>query len=265
MNINNSSAQWVSISPTGTGDMHDIYFIDANTGFAAGEGSGKGIILKTTNGGTNWSQVFITNGNGLWINSIHFVSATTGFACGELGYVRRTTDGGNTWSSSLQLANKNLKCIRFINATTGLTCGDDTISTNRGPIFKTTDAGITWTKVNNSIYHMDYIYYLDANTVYASGDYVVYKSTNGGDTWTDIYPGNRDCNAVSFINANTGFVCGNFTMIKTTNAGVNWNEFLVSFTDTNYHSSVYFTDANTGYLSLINITTYAGKIYKTTN
>lgn len=255
--------QWNPITPIGTDDIHDIQFIDANTGFAVGERSGKGVILKTTNGGTSWAQVFITNGNGLWIYSVYFVNSTTGFACGELGYVRRTTDAGNTWSS-LQLTDKELSCIRFINANTGLTCGDNN-STNRGPTFKTTDAGISWTQVNNSVAHMDKIFYYDINTVYASGDYVVFKSTNGGSTWVDIYPGNSDCNDVVFLNNNTGFACGNYVMLKTTNAGVNWSEFLISPADTNYHACIYFTDNNNGYIPIINLSTFAGKIYKTTN
>lgn len=259
-------SQWQAITPSpslNVGDIHETFFLDANTGFAAGEGSGKGVILKTTNGGTSWTQVFITNGNGLWIYSVHFVNSTTGFACGELGYVRRTTDGGNTWSS-LQLTDKELVCIRFINANTGLTCGDNN-SGNRGPTFKTTDGGVSWMQVNNSVAHMDNIYYLDQNIVFASGDYAIHKSTDGGNTWNDIYPGNHDCNAVFFTNVNTGFACGNYVMLKTTNAGANWTEFLFSPADTNYYASVYFTDNNTGYIPIVNSSTFAGKIYKTTN
>ncbi|MFA5011891.1 MAG: YCF48-related protein [Ignavibacteria bacterium] len=258
------NAQWITISPSGTSDIHDISFVDANTGFAAGEGGGKGIILKTTTGGTSWTTVYTTSLNSDWVKSIHFVNVNTGFACSSGGFVYSTTNGGISWSSQ-SLTDDGLECIRFINQSTGLTCGDNTSNTDRGPTFKTTNGGANWIKVNNSIYHMDFIQYIDASTVYASGDYVIYKSTNGGTSWTDIYPYNHDCNAVCFINENTGFVCGNFTMIKTTNAGENWSDFLLSSSDTNYYSSVYFTDANTGYISMIRISDYAGRIYKTTN
>ena len=257
------NAQWQSIAPTAyTDDMNDIFFLDENTGFAAGEHAGTGIIIKTTNGGISWSSVY-TTGSLLWVESIHFVNSLTGYACGKGGYVYSTTNSGQNWSAQ-NLGCTKLECIRFINASTGLTCGDGD-NPNRGPIYKTTNGGSYWTKVNNSIYHMDKIFYLDANIVYASGDYVIWKSSDGGNTWTDIYPLNRDCNDIFFLNSNTGFVCGNYVAIKTTNAGVNWLEFVLITSDTNYYSSVYFTDNNNGYLSLISTSLGIGKIYKTTN
>lgn len=267
--LNLSYSQWVPFSPETSlniSSIHDTYFIDANTGFAAGEGSGKGIIVKTINGGVNWQLVFITIENSDWVNSIIFVNVNTGFACSQKGNIYKTVNAGSNWSiSNTGLSDTwDLNCIRFINESTGITCGDGS-TLNRGPIYKTTNGGASWTKVNNSLYHMDKIFYYDINTVYASGDYVVYKSTNAGSTWVDIYPGNSDCNDVFFLNNNTGFVCGNYVMLKTTNAGTNWTEFLISPADTNYHSSVYFTDNNIGYIPLVKPTTYTGRIFKTTN
>jgi photosystem II stability/assembly factor-like uncharacterized protein len=188
----------------------------------------------------------------------------TGFACGENGAIYSTVNGGLTWASQIMPNCTDLECIRFVNSTTGMTCGDGDNS-NRGPVYKTTNGGLNWVKILNSVYHMDKIFYLDQNNVFASGDYVVYKSSNGGNTWQDIYPENSDCNDLYFFNNNTGFVCGNYVMLKTTNAGANWTEFLISPSDTNYHATVYFTDNSTGYIPIINLSTFAGKIYKTTN
>lgn len=260
-------SQWQAITPSpslNVGDIHETFFLDANTGFAAGEGSGKGIILKTTNGGNNWSIIYSTVSNDQWIYSIQFKDNLTGFACGVNGIILSTTNAGNNWSSQTMHNCKYLYCIRFTNSLTGLTCGDGD-STNRGPVYRTTNGGLIWDKVQNSVAHMYKIFFYDANVVYASGDYVIYKSTNSGITWTDIYPGNRNCNDIFFLNENTGFVCGNYSMLKTTNAGANWTEFLISPSDTNYHSSVYFTDNNTGYIPIINLNILYGRIFKTTN
>jgi len=264
-----TTSQWVSFTPEAAlniSSIHEAYFLDANTGFAGGEGSGKGVIAKTINGGVNWSLVHSTVENSDWIGGIVFVSSNTGFACSQKGNVYKTTNSGSNWFISNQGLNDawDFSSIKFINEQTGLVCGDGS-SINRGPIFRTTNGGSNWYKVNNAVAHMDKIFWYDLNIVYASGDYVVFKSTNGGVNWVDIYPGNRDCNDVFFLNSNTGYVCGNYVMLKTTNAGTNWTEFLISPADTNYHSSVYFTDNNTGYIPLVKPTTYTCRIYKTTN
>ncbi len=264
--VNFLYSQWLAITPSpslNVGEIHETFFIDANTGFAAGEGSGKGIIIKTTNGGVSWTVIY-TTANSQWLYSIHFTDYSTGFACGVNGLILSTTNSGLNWTSQTMTNCTDLDCIRFVNSSTGLTCGDGD-NTNRGPVYRTTNGGASWTKVLNSSNHMDKIFYYDINTVYASGDYVVHKSTNGGISWTDIYPGNSDCNDVVFLNNNSGIACGNYVMLKTTNAGVNWSEFLISPADTNYHACIYFTDNNNGYIPIINLSTFAGKIYKTTN
>jgi len=73
--------------------LYDIQFIDNNNGWIAGAG---GTILKTTNGGTNWTQVNNVTQNNLY--SLYFVNYTTGYAAGVGGTIIKTTNGGNNWS-----------------------------------------------------------------------------------------------------------------------------------------------------------------------
>jgi photosystem II stability/assembly factor-like uncharacterized protein len=54
-------------------------------------------MLKTTNGGTNWSP--LTSGTDNLLTSVHFTDANTGWAVGVFGTIRKTTDGGATWAS----------------------------------------------------------------------------------------------------------------------------------------------------------------------
>ncbi len=74
-------ATWTrQICPSIGGDMlRDVYFIDANNGFASGEG----MILQTTDGGTNWhiSALPIPNGSVSYsISALTFTDVRNGWA-----------------------------------------------------------------------------------------------------------------------------------------------------------------------------------------
>ena len=61
--------------------VNSLFFINADTGYAAGGTS----ILKTTDGGTNWQRIYRnTNIN---INTLFFLSADTGWLAGGSGVI----------------------------------------------------------------------------------------------------------------------------------------------------------------------------------
>ena len=62
-----AQAQWIQQTSGVTSPLYDIEFINKNTGWSCGEG---GIILKTTNGGTNWTSYDMGSLNG-GVNWIH--------------------------------------------------------------------------------------------------------------------------------------------------------------------------------------------------
>lgn len=72
--------------------MISVHFpLDDQTGYAVGE---DGTILKTTNGGTNWSGQSSATSNIL--RSVYFPGNTlTGYAVGDGGNILKTTYGGN--------------------------------------------------------------------------------------------------------------------------------------------------------------------------
>ncbi len=78
----NSFAQWNLQTSNNLNDLNDVFFIDADTGFAVGN---SGAIIKTTNGGVNWSSL---NSNGLFtINSVYFINSNVGFAACSDGII----------------------------------------------------------------------------------------------------------------------------------------------------------------------------------
>ena len=79
-NINVSFAQdWQWLNPLPQGNsLNDVDFVDASTGYAVGE---SGTILKTTDGGENWTT--LDPGIIVYFTSVDFIDAYTGYAAGD--------------------------------------------------------------------------------------------------------------------------------------------------------------------------------------
>jgi hypothetical protein len=76
--------------PTASGqDLHSIFFSDVNTGYACGN---LGRIIKTTNGGVTWTELYRPCDYSLW--SVCFTDSATGYLVGEAGTILKTTNGG---------------------------------------------------------------------------------------------------------------------------------------------------------------------------
>lgn len=83
------SDEVLSISSGITTPLNDIYFVDINTGYIAGEG---GVMLKTTNGGAIWYPQYTGTSNNL--RAVAFIDNTTGFTAGSGVSILKTTNGG---------------------------------------------------------------------------------------------------------------------------------------------------------------------------
>ena len=88
---------WFPLQYNGASIPNSVFFTDENNGWVAG---GYGIspdparIIKTTNGGLNWSlQYDAEPSNGF--NSIFFINQYTGWAVGSSGNILKTTNGGS--------------------------------------------------------------------------------------------------------------------------------------------------------------------------
>lgn len=149
--------------------------------------------------------------------------------------IYRSFNNGATWSEyagfSVGSLAQNLSDIEFPTRMIGYAAG------NRDTIYKTTDAGVTWTKlplpnpgVTPQISYKDMIA-LDANTVFLVGNgfprKVVLKTTDGGNTWADITNnllslGVGNLNAIVMHDVNNGYVMTPGLMVKTTDGGATW-------------------------------------------
>jgi len=222
----NGGAVWDSLySPINEGIyLRSVHFpVGAQTGYIAGD---NGTILKTMNGGANWTvQTSDTTG---WLSSIHFpVDAQTGYAVGAvflsgnvIGLIKKTINGGGAWSSQTLGAPRYLCSVHFpLDASTGYAVGDS------GAILKTTDEGATWVSQTSGTTELlrSVHFPVDALTGYSVG-YGIRKTTNGGANW--VYQAYGDLYSIHFpVDALTGYAVGSGgTILKTTDGGVGVEE-----------------------------------------
>jgi photosystem II stability/assembly factor-like uncharacterized protein len=236
--LNAQTPGWVTQTSGTTNNLNAVFFINTLTGYAAGN---SGTILKTTNGGTNWSALSSNVPTHLF--AIHFINATTGFIAGDVGTVLKTTNGGSSWATQNSGVPYHLDGIYFSNASTGVICGW------YGTIIRTTNGGSSWTQIALSINNNDLnsLSFYDANNGIAAGLMgTIIKTSNGGANWVTQSSGvSISLESVCYLNGTTAMSVGESGNIrKTTNSGVNWNN--QSSGTSNVISGVHFTGNNNG-------------------
>lgn len=202
-------------------DIRTSYFLTAKTGYCAGE---KGMIIKTTDFGINWTyQDSETEFN---LNAINFSGNNTGYTAGENGIIMKTTDGGNIWSVQKSNTYFTLKGIYFTNALTGFASGGDE-NKSTGLILKTTNGGEIWNSsyINLSKGIIASVFFTDISNGYACGaNGIILKTTDCGLTWNENKEIPFDLHSISFKDSLNGLVCGSDgSVYKTNDGGLNWN------------------------------------------
>ncbi|MBS1654439.1 MAG: hypothetical protein JSU05_06330, partial [Bacteroidetes bacterium] len=170
-----------------------------NTGYSVWKTRGTyGIgIIKSTDGGATWSQVFTKNTAQLFgIQSLKFdpSNSNTVYACTTQG-LYRSTNAGTTWSNILDLT--YISDV-VINGTSIVAAVGNLQNTMKG-IYKSTNSGTTWTKITSGLpasflgsVKMDWVS-SDPNTIMASFGVSevsnvkeLYRSTDFGTTWSAL-------------------------------------------------------------------------------
>ncbi|MDQ3194110.1 MAG: YCF48-related protein, partial [Bacteroidota bacterium] len=228
--------------------LKNIYFFNPDKGFICGHGS----ILKTTNGGNNWTaNIYASN-----FNTLTFINDNTGFAAGgRLGAeLRKTTNGGNSWFfNTLPALSGALTSIQFINPTTGFMSG------NSSAYFKTTNSGLNWiydNTITEEGYNLASVYFANLNEGYLAGtNGKIYKTSDAGNNWA-LKAGDGPVDNfidISFPNYNTGYIRGvietsttyETSIYKTTNEGINWLTLILPFENV---FKMNFFEGNIGYV-----------------
>jgi photosystem II stability/assembly factor-like uncharacterized protein len=259
----NGGSTWTSQtynSPTTNGSINDhlkaVSFFDDNNGFAVSGssyndgsmpyGSAYGLILRTSNGGTNWDVLY--NSYYAAFNGVFSIDADTCVAVGVYKVSQvdhaswfRTTDGGVSWDGKyFNSITDPLTDIFFTDANTGILVG------HNGRIMLTTNGAESWNTLSSGTTQaLHGVCFSDANqaTVVGNGGTIL-RTSDGGISWQAQTSGTtEDLYSVSFTDADNGLISGNNGIIlKTDNGGVTWemqqsitNEdlFAVSMVDQN--------------------------------
>jgi len=249
-------------------------FIDQNTGWISSAAG----IMKSTDGGGQWSSVWDSISNWSYYPKFFFLNNSTGWltysaAKNDRFTVYKTIDGGINWIFQNIFIAENffesyiINSINFIDNYTGFIVG-----TKRyyqwpfgyyyiGMLFKTTDGGLNWTTSQLPVGIPNDIKFINVNTSFIVGTGKILKTTNSGLNWISIpgiYGNFYNFLKISFINENTGWLSGDDRICKTTNGGLNWVD--QSYLNISGLHSMVFLNEDFGW-----VCGNQGKIYATSN
>lgn len=168
----NRGKSWFQVyNSFGGAIISSIFFTSSSTGYAVGPYSP--VILKTTDGGNNWSIVTTIYP----LNSIFFPSKEVGYSVGWNGIIVKTADGGDTWKQQTSGVSSLLKLnsIYCLNDNFCFAVGDN------GTILKTINGGAAWTKeLSGTTLRLNSIYCTPGGDCFVAGDSGVMLKTVTG-------------------------------------------------------------------------------------
>lgn len=164
-------------------------------------------VMKSTDGGATWANVGGQPWGSRAINTIvvdpnntQIVTITTGRGADGTGFIWRSTNGGNTWTSVLNTAANWVDLsIGANNAGTRYYYASGSGGTGTGgQVWRSADRGATWTRLttpaSTTVSHS--VIQVAASPIFPDTVYIVvnadrkiFKSTNAGSTWTDVTAG----------------------------------------------------------------------------
>jgi len=242
-------SQWEYLNPYPSANtLRDIHFISESIGIAVGD---KGLIIRTTDSGENWSiqnSCFDYN-----LLSFHFVDEFTGYAAGINEALLKTTDGGITWN--YKNTNRDVVSVYFTSENCGYAVGGSSC-------IKTIDGGDTWVDVTHSFNSSLFsVHFIDDSVGFISGIGKIWKTVDGGLSWSpSALVNDLGIYSIFFVDSCTGYAGGGMGIIaKTTDMGENW---IIKHPGSHASAiqSIYFLNQLTGYACAEN-----GMIYKTTD
>lgn len=246
-----SQNNWEKLNSPTDQLLRNLYAVNENYVWAAG---GNGTIIRTTNGGEEWSV--LNTGISTFIYDVFFWNENIGWALSFpftppfIAKILKTTDSGESWKvEDYPESFIVFRTICFLDSLNGFIGGNY--------IAKTNDGGISWTRVNvDSSLFSDYpvikIKFYNEQFGYASGGSrdkagVMWRTTDGGENWSaqGISPDEVfDFYIIDSVNvfALSGDPEGIYPVgiVQTTDGGINW-----TYTNTDFFALSFAIDFRT--------------------
>lgn len=209
----NGGQTWQAVYtlPSGYNYTRAMDFVNDTIGYLCMANSTATQVFKTTNGGESWTNVgtyyipftkleFVTGSTGYavayhdvyktidsaktwqvidrnnsdWVNGVHFVSPLKGYSYGDNGFVKKTVDGGQSWSK-VNVPYGHITAMYFFDEQRGYV----TSETYNTGVLKTYDGGATWHHVLN----------VAPKLIHSSSDTSIYIAGYGGEILRQKIPG----------------------------------------------------------------------------
>jgi len=257
---------WVQQQTNTINKIMRLFFLDDNRAWALAwddESANDNLfygteILKTTDGGLNWS-VEQYRQEDIFLRGIYFLDTLKGFAGGVPGTFLQTVDGGITWEpaniDSGTFSHFPVIDFKFFDQLYGFACGGR--FDIAGVIWRTTNGGGNWTPIDPQYAPYDQVYdihFFDSlHVMGVGGDPDLYgvgiiHSTDAGISWNYFEIGVfGQAHAVSFRTENEGWavVPTSENFVATYDYGFSWTKY--STPDSSRLYDIVFTDSLTGY------------------
>jgi hypothetical protein len=243
---------WLNGNPN-TGVINgDIFFIEAldenNAWVTTSPPSTNTFIFRTTNGGTNWVQVYTNSGGN--INGIKMVSASNGFAFGNpvsgTWNILVTSNGGANWPA-LPTAPASVIGEQGFRNSIYVNMPDMWFGASFGSVYRSTNSGLNWafhltTGINNYIFAVHF----NSDTLGLASGISMVKSTNSGVSYFPAsVPGLGNINGIDGRNNEFWYVRGT-QVYRSTDGGDNW---ISVYSNSNTLVDVDFPDNMSGCLT----------------
>ena len=182
-----NGANWTQAASVPTRNtLTSVLFLDNQTGYAVGHAA---TILKTTDGGNNWTLQYNERRGEDPLFGIYFADAKNGLAVGGFSKTYETKDGGETWVPRA-LIEDSYDDFHLNDLFTDKK-GNVYIPAEFGTVYKSRDRGKTWAPVETG-----YDGSFWGGMGLANGDVLIhgmrgnaYLSSNGGKSWRQLETG----------------------------------------------------------------------------
>ncbi len=192
----------------------------------SGTSSRRGTVLRSTDGGRSWLYRTITSGYSAACNclavdpfdsNIIYAHGYYYWLFGGPFYYNflKSIDGGATWNY-LNLWSSLQSIVIDPN-------NPSRIYVDSGGIYRSPDAGLTWTKSQSEARGVLALDPSNSNTIYA-GSQAVYKSTDGGNSWTKSSQGLAGTCTDLLAFSNRVYFASNLGISKSEDGGASWQE-----------------------------------------
>ena len=163
-----------------------VSFIDNQTGYAVGHAA---TILKTVDGGENWTLQYVERNGETPLFAVHFADAQNGIAVGGFSYTFETKNGGESWTQRALVEDSYDDF--HLNDLFADTKGNIYIPAEFGTVYKSRDRGQNWQAIETG-----YDGSFWGGLALSNGDVLVFgmrgnvwRSSNAGKSWKQVETG----------------------------------------------------------------------------